>query len=324
MIENRKTKRLLAAVVAIIVLAGIVIVGIFSLTKLRSMYNNVLTKIDSISASLSQSGTQTILASRLYSFSYDWVETRQPVAHALGGIDGNTYTNSKEAFEYNYDKGLRVFEADFQLTAEGVLVLLHDWPHFRSITGNEALDEPMSYAQFKSQTIMGRYTPLTCEDLMALMLTHPDAYIITDTKDKDIEFVKAQMSQLVWHAHQFDPAILDRIIIQIYSEEMLHYVMDAYPFSSVLITLYQFGSWRTDEDIINYCLSNGIRVVTVPLDRMNAEFATKINNAGLYSYVHTVNDFDRIWELLDMGVTGIYTDFATPDDFRVGVNPVAD
>ena len=249
-----------------------------------------------------------------YSFNYDWVRNGQLVAHALGGIDDKTYTNSEEALVLNYERGFRVFEADFQLTKEGQLVLCHDWSQYRSIAGAPESGEPMTYEEYKSQVIMGRYTPLTCEALMDLMSEYPDMYLITDTKDSNEIVVKAQMSQLVWHAGKKDPKILDRIIIQLYSEEMLKYVMDVYPFSSVLITLYQFG--HTDEEVIDYCLSNNIKVVTIPESRMTPGFVSRLNEAGLCSFIHTINDTGRAGELLGTGVSGIYTDFISIEDLR--------
>ena len=41
------------------------------------------------------------------------------ICHAMGGIDGNDYSNSLEAFKHNYAKGHRYFEVDFQYTSDG-------------------------------------------------------------------------------------------------------------------------------------------------------------------------------------------------------------
>ena len=47
------------------------------------------------------------------------------MAHALGGIDGENYTNSKEALGSNYNKGVRLSEVDINLTADDKLVCVH-------------------------------------------------------------------------------------------------------------------------------------------------------------------------------------------------------
>jgi hypothetical protein len=56
------------------------------------------------------------------------LENNNIISHAMGEIDGHYYTNSLEAFQYSYyNKGSRVFEVDFELTLEGILVARHDW-----------------------------------------------------------------------------------------------------------------------------------------------------------------------------------------------------
>ncbi len=49
------------------------------------------------------------------------------VAHAGGGIDGQTYTNSLEAMDLSYSLGHRVIEVDFCWSSDGRLVLMHEW-----------------------------------------------------------------------------------------------------------------------------------------------------------------------------------------------------
>ena len=49
------------------------------------------------------------------------------IAHAGGGIAGVTYSNSREALDHSYGKGLRLFEIDLNWTTDGHLVLVHDW-----------------------------------------------------------------------------------------------------------------------------------------------------------------------------------------------------
>lgn len=76
------------------------------------------------------------------------------LAHALGGIDGQTYTNSKEAIENSYNKGVRLFEVDVKLTSDNKLVCVHGWSKKDyevklGITYNEE-NSIMSYEQLKN------------------------------------------------------------------------------------------------------------------------------------------------------------------------------
>ena len=47
--------------------------------------------------------------------------------HALGMYEGQTYTNSREAFAYWYGKGIRFFEADVATTKSGDFVMQHSF-----------------------------------------------------------------------------------------------------------------------------------------------------------------------------------------------------
>lgn len=67
-----------------------------------------------------------------------WVRKNQPlISHACGGLwetdeDGNkvlvTYSNSAEALEKSLENGIRLIEADFMMTTDGVLACTHGWP----------------------------------------------------------------------------------------------------------------------------------------------------------------------------------------------------
>jgi len=128
----------------IIVLAG----SLFMVRKLFSMYSNIwdtldhiaeaadrinafdasevtrsidsLNKqVDSLAVQVDHLHRQTFYASDSVQpeYDYSWVSGACPyIAHACGGIDGATYTNSREAFIHNYELGHRIFEIDFNLS----------------------------------------------------------------------------------------------------------------------------------------------------------------------------------------------------------------
>ena len=57
---------------------------------------------------------------------FNW-ENYNIITHALGGLDGYTYLNSRESFINHYDKGCRFFEVDLSQTSDGVWVCRHNW-----------------------------------------------------------------------------------------------------------------------------------------------------------------------------------------------------
>jgi glycerophosphoryl diester phosphodiesterase len=249
---------------------------------------------------------------RSYNFDYSWVDTVPPlIAHAFGGIDGNTYTNSREAFLYNYDRGYRIFEVDFGLTSpENTLVAVHEMKEWREMTGRYDLDE-LDYDSFKSEPLCGQYTSMDYKDVIDLMVEYPDIYIVTDSKYTDRSSVLLEFSQLVRYAEDTDPSVLDRIIPQIYHEEMLEWVMDVYSFKSVIYTLYQV-EWTSDE-VEQFCDLTGVKMVTLA---GGSEDTIEWNKQGLIVSAFTINELDQAKELMDnYGISLLYTDFLDPEDF---------
>ena len=50
---------------------------------------------------------------------FSWKDYRT-IAHALGGMDGKDYLNSREGFLFMYEQGVRLFELDLSRTSDGV------------------------------------------------------------------------------------------------------------------------------------------------------------------------------------------------------------
>lgn len=322
-----------AKVCALIVTAFLVIVGsCLAVCKLYSMYENVWNTLDDISESANKikretqylsEATRNIAAQveRFHkdtyfrngeiqsAFDYSWMNDVPPyIAHACGGIDGKIYTNSREAFLLNYQLGHRVFEIDFNLGQDGFLIACHDENDWRKMTGT---DLPYTRENFNRMLIYNQYESLDCTEVIDLMEEYPDIYVVTDTKDDTQEEAMLAFSQLVYYAKQKHPEVLERIIPQIYNEEMLSWISSIYPFKSVIFTLYA-TSW-TPQSVLNFCTNSGIRFITMPVGLVSKEILRLWDTMDIQVAVHTVNDEQHIDELFDMGVDMIYTDFAVPN-----------
>lgn len=284
------------------------------------------------------------------------------VAHALGQVDGRAETNSKEAFFYSYEQGMRVFEADFQLTSDEVLVVRHDFDqmsyyNLEQMVINQSTD--MTVDRFTSELINLKYTPLTAEDLVYLFLEHGDTYLITDSKDTDLDIVQQQFRQLVDIVQKSETAffleeellegeseeedeevsenvedvpvdeedfsepvveetveiipLLDRMVVQIYNQEMFHAVQEVYPFEHWVYTLYQTADPDFHE-IGQFCSDNGIDVVTINYTVFTREKWDILNQYGIKVYVHTVNRLFDVYHAQYNGAHGFYSDILTPAD----------
>ncbi len=244
-----------------------------------------------------------------------WQEGNPLVAHALGEVDGKIETNSKEAFINAWSNGFRVMEADFVYTSDGVLVVRHDFDKGGSYVRLEI--EPnqelvMDSKTFQNTPIFFSQTPLRAVDLLHLMVEYPDVYLITDTKSTDQATVKKQFQELKQIAENIGhPEVLDRMIPQIYDEQMLGWVREIHPFENWIFTLYLYANPDYDK-IAAFCVENGIETVTLHQDRATKGNVDKLKAKGLKVYAHTTNRYLTMKELLEKGVDGIYTDRIKP------------
>ncbi len=227
-----------------------------------------------------------------------WAYDNKRIAHALGGIDRYSYTNTLDAFHRNYAKGYRVFEIDLILTSDGHLVGRHDW----------GSSKPPSLDEFKSKKYKDRFTPLSFDDVVDLMCEHQDIYIVTDTKETDAALVKKQFESLVSSVEKRDERLLDRVIPQIYNEEMLDSIRSVHRFQSFIYTLYQ--TKENNRRVIDFSVANGIKVVTMSASKYTKEFVDDLRSHGIFTYVHTINTLDETKKFPN--VHGFYSDWLDP------------
>jgi len=263
----------------------------------------VLRAIDSIQLAFTEKPNSPFI------FTYDWLEFNEGlIAHAGGGIDGVSYTNSREAFESNYANGFRVFEFDFSLTSDGELVAVHDWESFGEMTG-QSCQSPLSIEEFLASKIKGKYTPLSGEDVIELMRCYPDVYVMTDTEDINDSLCEA-LRQFI-HLAENDTSILDRLIIQIYSRPMLFSVMQVYPFQSVLFTMYITPVHL--RDIVRFCSTWGIEAIAVPVSSADDATIRMVLDSVSFLLVHPITNTADIQNFRKLGVSGFYVSSSVHD-----------
>lgn len=239
------------------------------------------------------------------------------IAHAGGEIDGFEYSNCKEAVLENYKKGQRTFEIDFTITSDGALVAKHDWDMVVQ-DGVEAGYAPTK-EEFLSVPIYGKYTPMALEDICQLMEEYPDIWIVTDIKDANTEEMKRAIEVLVQSVNDIDKEdVLDRFVIQVYSEDIFKRVEKIYPFKNWIFTLYQCwdGNQETFPEYVRFCYRNGIDTITMWDSWVDPQIIEMAQEYEIDICVHTVNDAERAQEYIDMGVAAVYTDTVMPDELR--------
>lgn len=111
------------------------------------------------------------------------------IAHATGAINKDTYLNCKESLMQSLDKGYKYIEVDLGMTKDSALVCVHDWDYFHRITTNDttnsSINNQLSLSEFQQQSILGKYTPLTLDDVIHIRNNQPFIIVtdkISDTK----------------------------------------------------------------------------------------------------------------------------------------------
>jgi glycerophosphoryl diester phosphodiesterase len=169
-----------------------------------------------------------------------------------------------------------------------------------------------------SLPILDEYTPMSFADLLFLMEQYPDICIITDTKFTDTDVVVMQFQAMLSDAAQLGLSYLfDRIAIQVYNDFMFRAVDNLYHFPYYIYTLYTVKFDKTEDgfrEVAEYCVENGIMAITMDESRWSADFAPLAEEYGVEVYVHTVDDADYAAELLEGGVSGIYTNVLSEAD----------
>ena len=130
------------------------------------------------------------------------------------------------------------------------------------------------------------------EDLLDEMLVNKDIFIITDTKAFEIteEEAKLQFQLIYDEAMKRDPELLNRVIPQIYNEEMYDMVSSVYEFPSIIYTVYATSS--SGDEIISFSSQrDNIKVITAPVNdaRFDETTINKLHESGLLIYNHTIH-----------------------------------
>ena len=220
------------------------------------------------------------------------------IAHAGGKIGKHTYTNSLEALNYSYDMGCRMFELDICETSDGVFVGVHDWKHFKTISGYTGIQDasPLSEQEFLSLTIYGTYTPMNISAINAWFESHKDAILVTDKVNQPKRFTEQFLFK-------------DRLIMELFSwdavVEALEIDVKAMPSQNLV-----FGTrniQRLDDLNIKY-IAVSRRVISG-----NEEFFEQLKNKNIKTYIYHVN-FDEgkneqyVFENELKWITGMYAD----------------
>lgn len=222
------------------------------------------------------------------------------IAHAGGGINGQNYSNSIEALNFNYAKGFRTFEMDFSWASDNQLVCLHDWKkRFKKVFGYKT-KQPLSLSEFEAvlKASNGLH-PCTLETLSLWVSKHPGVKIITDVKIDNIKAIKKITKEYPQLAKQFIP--------QFYQPSEYALLKDM-GFKQLIWILYQFDGKLSSVPI--HVKDMDLMAISMRASQAKKQFARELIANDEKVFVYTVNDQKKLDKLVKKyQVTGIYTDF---------------
>ena len=235
---------------------------------------------------------------------YNNLPTLPMIAHAGGDFQGKTYTNSIEALNHNYNKNFRYFELDFSWTSDQNLVCIHDWTHsYKRSFGEEivsipSLEEFNLLVQEKSQ-----FTKCTLPSLIEWLKNYPQAFIVTDIKENNLDGLELISKKYPQYTQQFIP--------QIYHHKEFK-TAQKLGFKNIIWTLYKYRG--NEKSIINFAQKYSLYAVTMPIKKAKTGLPLKLKEVGISSYAHTINQEELLNELVnDHGINNIYTDHLLPE-----------
>lgn len=245
---------------------------------------------------------------------YD-IFSQRLMAHAFGGMDGKTYHNTPEAYEYGKKKGYQCFEIDLSYTEDDRLVLCHGWSESNcKCTGVKYRPEfaHMTYEKAMQIPIHG-HSIIDARQFYDIVKNEPPYYYEIDfhnIKKGNEKRVSAMLDDF-----QHDEALLDRLLMQVYSQTMFEQIDSVYHFTNYM---YLVGiNIDKIDSILTYCLDHGICSVALRTNFVTRETVQKVHDAGLYAFSYTVNeDVAYANYLFDMGIDMICTDFLTEKDIQ--------
>ena len=223
------------------------------------------------------------------------------VIHAAGSIDGYSYLNSVQSFEYYLNRGGddTTFELDFALTEDGKVFCSHEFEYF----DNKSFENRPTYEEVISTKLAGKYDAITIDYLLNKLSENSQIKIVFDTKEAD---TKTVLEKIIDEANIRNINILNRFIVQVYNIEN-YYELQHLEFEEYWFTNYKVG--YSPEKIIELFEEKN-NITTYVMDLLMWQ---KFYNSGVQTNkkvaVHTINSKAKMISLARQGVDIIFSDF---------------
>lgn len=226
------------------------------------------------------------------------------IAHAGGDIFGIALSNSIDAFDASYNEGFRWIEVDIGYTSDQVPVCVHDWGNANWLRCNTRSHAVPTLQEFRGLNGIIDIEMATLDKLEEWLNNHADAYIVSDVKDNNVEFLT--------HVKENHKILFHRLIPQIYSfgEYELAYELG---YENMILTLYKIDV--DDAEIIEFCSNHKFVAVTINQEQAMGKLPKMLSDINIPVYAHTINNFAEYRTLRDNDIYGVYTDYFEPNNW---------
>lgn len=240
------------------------------------------------------------------------------MAHALGGLDEACYHNTPAAYQNSINNGFKLYEIDLSMTVDGRLVACHGWSETNCThTGMEyspELADTMTYDKLMGMTIHGN-PQMDAREFYAMARKNKSHHFETDIHPQTGEASAAVIREML-EDFNYDPELLDRLIIQAYSKDMFEGIDKVWHFRNYIYSLR--GEMNVIDEVIDFLLDSGIGAIAIRAHyTIDDRVIALLHNAGICILAYTVlEDTAECKGLLDKGVDSICTDFVTPEALK--------
>ena len=219
------------------------------------------------------------------------------IAHGGGALGPLHTTNTLEALDRNYARGVRWFEMDFLPDPDGTWWAVHDWPRATAMLGVPLDREGRADPGAQRPGANPRVPRL--EEVLEWFGHHPDARLVTDTKEDS--------GVLLRHLEAAPPGVRARIHPQLYRFEEYGRTRAAGLGAPIFTTYRSAYPWWVLRRFVDRA---PLLAVTVSRDEATEACAALCRHVPVLT--HTVNDPADAAGLARAGLAGIYTDELLP------------
>jgi glycerophosphoryl diester phosphodiesterase len=238
---------------------------------------------------------------------------QHPLIIAHRGASHDAPENTLASVNLAWEKGARAAEIDVHLSADGQVVVVHDF-NTKKLYGRDREVKDQTLAELreldagrhKGKKWAGEPIPLLDE----VLATVPKGRIL-------VVEIKVGPEIIPELAKSYARSGLgpDQIVMISFNWDSAEEAKKAFPdYRVYALSSFkkdkQTGEWTpTVENLIERALAIGVDGLNVKaIDAVDVSFIAKVKSAGLEAYVYTVNDAEKAGQLKRAGIDGITTD----------------